>query len=238
MATERSARIARWTLTERLAHWLLAGSFLVLFVSGLALYLPSLASYVDRPTAKAWHLWSAAVLPLGLLALVVAGNRKSLAGTVREIDRLDADDRAWLRGGPRRLFTTAGAPPQGRLNAGQKLAAAIIAALMVVMAVTGLLLWHGEADTRYRFAGTVIVHDWGTVLLVCLVAGHLYLTLLSPLTRASLRGMTTGSVDREWAREHHAKWVAELEARDAVVTPDTTAAPRSATVPTAGHARR
>ena len=65
---------------------------------------------------------------------------------------------------------------------------------MLVMAVTGVLLWYGERDTAYRFAGTVIVHDWGTLILMCLVAGHLYLAVLHPTTRHALRGMTLGDV--------------------------------------------
>ena len=52
--------------------------------------------------------------------------------------------------------------------------------LMVVMAVTGLLLWCGEQDTAYRYAGTVYVHDWGAWLLIVLVAGHMYLAVLHP----------------------------------------------------------
>ena len=78
---------------------------------------------------------------------------------------------------------------------------------MVVMAVTGLLLWYGEQDTSYRYAGTVYVHDWGAWLLIVLVAGHIYLAVLHPATRHALRGMTVGDVDREWAEQHHEKWV-------------------------------
>ena len=37
-----------------------------------------------------------------------------------------------------------------------------------------------------------------------------------PRTRHALQGMTVGTVREEWAREHHAKWVAELDARGAV----------------------
>ena len=41
--------------------------------------------------------------------------------------------------------------------------------------------------------------------LMILVAGHLYLAVLHPATRHSLRGMTLGDVDEDWARRHHAK---------------------------------
>jgi cytochrome b subunit of formate dehydrogenase len=40
-----------------------------------------------------------------------------------------------------------------------------------------------------------------------LLVGHLYLTLIYPATRHSLRGMTKGSVDAHWAWRHHRKWM-------------------------------
>jgi formate dehydrogenase subunit gamma len=201
-----ATRIARFGRTERAAHWLLAATFFVMLGSGLALYLPSLSNIVARPTAKAWHLWSAAALGIGIVLLVALGNRRALARTARDLERLDGDDARWLGGGPRRFVTGEPAPPQGRFNAGQKLNAAITLGLMVVMAVTGLLLWYGEQDTTYRYAGTVDVHDWGTFILMLLVAGHIYLAVLHPATRHALRGMTLGDVDRDWAEQHHEKW--------------------------------
>jgi formate dehydrogenase subunit gamma len=206
----RRERIDRFDVTERLAHWLLAGAFFVMLGSGLALYLPSLSSIVARPTAKAWHLWSAAVLGIGLVALIAFGNRRSLGRTALDLERLDRDDAEWIAGAPSRFVSGGPAPPQGRFNAGQKLNAAITLGLMIVMAVTGVLLWYGEQDTAYRYAGTVYVHDWGAWLLIVLVAGHMYLAVLHPATRHALRGMTLGDVDREWALKHHAKWVASV----------------------------
>ena len=46
-----------------------------------------------------------------------------------------------------------------------------------------------------------------------LVCGHLYMAVLNPATRHALRGITTGSVDAEWAAEHHPAWLAETEER-------------------------
>jgi formate dehydrogenase subunit gamma len=208
MASRRRLRIARFSRTERIAHWLLASTFFVMLGSGLALYLPALSDTIARPTAKAWHLWSAAILGIGIVVIVALGDRRALGKTVRDLERLDGDDAEWLTGGPKRFVTGDAPPPQGRFNAGQKLNAAITLGLMVVMAVTGLLLWYGEQDTRFRFAGSVDIHDWGSWILIILVTGHIYLAVLHPATRHALRGITVGDVDREWAEQHHAKWVA------------------------------
>jgi formate dehydrogenase subunit gamma len=208
--------VARFSVVERLLHWLLAGCTLTLLVSGLMLYLPSLATVVDRPTAKAWHLDAAIVLAVGFTLLVVL-RFGELRRTARQLDRWDRDDVHWLAGGPGRLVSGAMGPPQGRFNAGQKLNAALVGGLMVVMYVTGFLLWYGERDTTYRFAGTVTVHDWITWILTLLISGHVYLAVLHPTTRHALRGMTLGSVDRSWAFRHHRKWVEELESEPAAV---------------------
>jgi formate dehydrogenase subunit gamma len=206
-------RIARFTRTERAAHWLLAATFFAMLFTGLCLSVSSFAGILDRPTAKAWHLWSAIALAAGLVAITLLGNRRSLADSARDIDRFDRDDGQWLRGAPGRIVTGTAAPPQGRFNAGQKLNAALIGGLMLAMYATGFLLWYGERDTRFRFANTLLIHDWLMLASLILLAGHLYLSLIHRPTRHSLNGITRGWVREDWARTHHAKW-AEEEARD------------------------
>ena len=96
--------------------------------------------------------------------------------------------------------------PQGRFNAGQKVNAILTAAFAVLFFVSGLLLWAGEQDTRFRLDGTVFLHDALMYVSVVVVVGHLYLALVHPSTRHALRGMTLGTVRADWARAHHAKW--------------------------------
>lgn len=212
-APEAPARVRRFTPAQLLAHLLLAASFAVMLWTGLCLWIPFLAGAMSRPAAKDWHLGAAIALGVGL-ALLVAASPRSFGRIVREVDRLDEDDVRWLRGGPRRLVDHAGAPEQGWLNAGQKLFTALIGGLMVVLAVTGVLLWLGERDTAFRLQGTVDVHDLATIAIVVLVCAHLYLALLHPATRHATRGAVTGRVDRAWARTHHARWLREVEERE------------------------
>jgi formate dehydrogenase subunit gamma len=206
--------IRRFTWTERAAHWWLAATVGAMTATGAALYFPAFAQLLDRPTAKHLHLWSAIALPVGWLVLTVLGDRRSLGRTLRDADRFDRDDLAWLKGGPRRIVDRRGEPPQGRLNAGQKLNLALTLGLLGVLGISGTLLWLGERDTAYRYAGSVHVHDLATLALTFLVCGHLYLALFHPATQGALSGVTQGYVDRDWAREHHAKWVAAEEAAD------------------------
>ena len=201
-AAERDGRLVRrFSRAERALHWVLALGFLALLASGLVLYLPELSVLVARrPLVKTLHLYSG-IAWLVALALVLALGRKRLTATLRELDRFDADDRAWLRG--RRSSP-------GKFNAGQKLNAALTAAFTLLFAVPGFLLWYGERNTRFRFASTILLHDGLMYVSLLLLVGHLYLALLRPATRHSLRGITTGYVRADWARRRHPKWIAEL----------------------------
>ncbi|MCW2921624.1 MAG: hypothetical protein JWL76_1498 [Thermoleophilia bacterium] len=209
---DRRTRLTRFTLTERVLHWLVAVTFLLMLGTGLALYFPSFAQLMSRPVAKDIHLWSAIVMGVSMVLVPLLGDRAAVLGSAREVQYLDGDDVAWLKAGPVRQLGKVSPVPQGRFNAGQKLNTAMLSGGMVIMYLTGFLLWYGERDTSYRFMGTVPMHDVFTVFLTLLVTGHIYLAAIHPMTRAALRGMTYGDVDREFAEHHHAKWVASLDA--------------------------
>jgi formate dehydrogenase subunit gamma len=193
--------IERFSRTERAVHWVHATAFFVLLATGLALYVPALSVAVGRrPLLKDLHVYTAVAWIAALVLVIVLGDRRRLRATVRELETFDADDMLWLQRYPR---------PQGRFNAGQKLNAALTAAFAVLFAVSGSLLWLGERDHRFQFASTILLHDWLTLISLFLVVGHLYLALIYPATRHALRGMTVGTVRRDWAERHHTKWVRE-----------------------------
>jgi formate dehydrogenase subunit gamma len=193
--------IHRFSRTERTLHWVHAAAFFVLLGSGLVLYLPSLSQLVGRrPFVKDVHFDTGLAWMAAIVLIVALGDRRRLRRTLRELDGFDRDDRLWLRRISR---------PQGRFNAGQKLNAALTASFALLFAVSGMLLWYGERNNSFRFASTILLHDGLMYVSIVLLVGHLYLALIYPSTRHALRGMTTGSVRRDWAREHHSKWVDE-----------------------------
>jgi formate dehydrogenase subunit gamma len=199
--------VRRFSGAEQSLHWLLAVSFLVMLATGLILYLPSLSEVAaQRQLWKSIHLGAALGFWVGLL-LIWGSDPVTLRSARGEIERFDLDDRAWLAWS----VTRRGAePPQGRFNAGQKLNTAVVAGLMVVFTFTGVLIYLQEASARFRGTSAILIHDVAMYIAIPLVIGHLYLALLNPSTRHSLRGMTLGSVRRDWARHHHPKWEREL----------------------------
>ena len=149
------------------------------------------------------HIYTALAWIAALAAILIVGDRRSVRETIREIDGFDGDDLAWLR---RRRA------PQGRLNAGQKLNAIFTVVFAVLFSVTGFFLWYGERDTRFRFANTLLIHDWLMYASFILFLGHLYLSVIHPATRHALNGITRGWVDEDWALRHHEKWAQAMAA--------------------------
>ena len=177
--------IPRFSRTERVLHWTNALGFLWLVATGLILYLPSLSVLVQRrPLVKDMHFWGGVGWIASLAIVVLLGDKRRLLRTARELERLDHD----------------------RFNTGQKVNAILTAAFTILFFASGLLLWLGERDTRFRFASTVVLHDGLMFAALALFVGHLYLAVIHPATRHSLRGMTLGSVREDWARMHYPRW--------------------------------
>jgi formate dehydrogenase subunit gamma len=162
-----------------------AAGFLLLLATGLILYLPRLSTVVGRrPLIKDIHLWGGIGWISALAIVIVLGDRKGLLRTARDLEVLTPS----------------------RLNVGQKINALLNAAFAVLFLVSGLLLWFGERDTRFRFTSTVLLHDILMYTALTLLVGHLYLALIHPATRHSLRGMTRGTVREDWAKRHYPRW--------------------------------
>ena len=179
--------VVRFTRTERLFHWVNAVGFLFLLATGLVLYLPRLAGvFGRRPLFKTLHFWGGIGWVVALAVVFLLGDRRALVRTVRELETFRHD----------------------RFNVGQKINAILNAAFLVLFLASGLLLWFGERDTRFRWASTVTLHDALLYVSLVLLVGHLYLAVVHPATRHALRGMTLGTVDEEWARRHYPNWEA------------------------------
>lgn len=214
MSAARPARlIPRFGRSERIAHWLLAASFACMLATGVFMGGIGPLGHHDLLIA---HVGAAVVLVVGLGLLVgLRRSRAPLARTVRDLQPIDARDRRWLRRAPVAYLTGGDLPPAGRFNAGQKVNARLVLLVLVVLFVSGL----GELGRYVALLQPVRVlggpHGLAAGLASALVAVHVYLAILHPATRPAFRGITRGSVEREWAEHHHGEWVRELDAQGA-----------------------
>jgi formate dehydrogenase subunit gamma len=204
--------IARFGLSERVAHWLLATTFACMLATGLVMGGIGPLGHHDLLIA---HVASAIILLGGMTVLIaLRRSRRPLAQTVRDLQPIDATDRTWLRRAPLAYLTGREPPRAGRFNGGQKINARLVLAVLTALFVSGA----GELS-RYvaifqpiSFLGGL--HVLAAIAASALVAVHVFLATINPATRASLRGITLGNVDRAWAVAHHGDWVAAVEERE------------------------
>src|SRR5579863_51299 len=102
-----SDRVHRFTGSERAVHWLTTLAFFSLLISGLIVGRRGTFHNV----MYGWHLASAGVLIAGVALIAVAGNRRALRATARDLGRLEAEDHEWLAAVPARLLRGAPEPP-------------------------------------------------------------------------------------------------------------------------------
>ena len=111
-------------------------------------------------------------------------------------------------------------PPAKFFNLGEKVVfwCSILTGLAII--VTGLALLFpyqftflpGElAVNKMQFAS--MWHSMAALFLISVVIGHIYIGTIG--SQGALSGMTTGYVDRNWAKENHSLWLEELESKSA-----------------------
>ena len=212
--TDATQYVERFGRPTRVLHWTLAAPFLLLLLTGLTNFVPSLkATQVADVRLFAWlhvvlGIATLAAIPLVVLPLLL---RRSPREDLRELSCVDVTDYLWLQHQALRATGAPSRPPPVRkFNAGQKLNALASAAATVALLGTGAVLGVNYVSKRVLdFEFVEAVFPWHTalsLLVIPLIAGHLYLTLIHPSTRESLRGITLGVVRRDWAARHHDAW--------------------------------
>lgn len=205
-------RLLRFDRVERAVHWVNATLFLILILTGAALYFTPLIALVGRrPLIERIHLYVGLSLPLPLLLGLAGSWGRGLRRDVGRVNRWTEADLRWLRG----LLDTAPEPRRestrariGKFNAGQKLNAAFVVGGGLVMLGTGALLrWYVPFPLSWR-AGATFVHNWLAVAFVVVIAGHIAFALAD---REALRAMICGRVSRAWAARHAPAWLAEAD---------------------------
>jgi formate dehydrogenase subunit gamma len=202
--------VERFTSVERVVHWTMAVSFIVLSLTGLTLLFGKhFVLPVIGPTAfaafgdigKSLHNFLG---PLFIFSLVIF-----IALFVRD-NFFEARDGEWFAnlGGLKSGTDT----PCGRFNGGEKAYFwLLVVGISSVLSVTGLILdfpnWN-QGREAMQIAN--MIHGIAAMLGTATVCFHIYLGTLG--TPGALEGMTTGYVDETWAREHHRYWYDDVKA--------------------------
>ena len=230
--------VQRFGDLDRMAHWLMAVSFIILGLTGLnvlygrSVLLPVIgkeAFATLSATGKWLHNYVAFGFMAGLALSFVLWIKDNIPGPI---------DVMWLlKGGG--MFTKGSHPPAKKFNAGQKILFWLIMLCGVSISLSGL-----ELMFPFQFAlfGKTfgVLAQWGlgvptaatamqemqfasawhaimALALICVIFAHIYIGTLG--MQGAFSAMGSGQVDENWAKEHHSIWAAKVIAeRDAAET--------------------
>ncbi|ABM49385.1 formate dehydrogenase subunit gamma [Burkholderia mallei] len=197
--------IVRYTANERSNHWITAISFVLLALSGLALFHPSMfwmtALFGGGQWTRILHPFVGLVMFASFAVMVVRYWRHNL---------LDAGDRQWLRQMDDVLANREDKLPEvGRYNAGQKLLFFVMVACLLLLLVSGIVIWRRYFLLYFPIGvirAAAVVHAAAAFALIVGIVVHVYAALW---VKGSIGAMVRGTVTVGWARKHHPKWFRE-----------------------------
>jgi formate dehydrogenase subunit gamma len=205
----RSGRtIVRFNAFERSVHWMTAVCFIILGLSGLNITFgrPLLLPLMSPEAFTTWSEWAKYAhnylsfpftLGVVLIFLMWIGGNIPAAG---DID--------WLKRGGGMVGRDH--PPAGRFNAGQKIVYWIVVLGGGAAAVSGYVLifpFYGTSIETMQQAE--MVHSIVAMLFIAAMLAHTYIGTIG--MEGAFEAMGTGTVDRNWAREHHSTWLEEVD---------------------------
>jgi formate dehydrogenase subunit gamma len=212
----RSGRtVVRFNAFERFVHWMTAACFVVLGLSGLnvsfgkLLLLPLMSPQAFTTwseAAKYAHNYLSFPFTLGVLLIFLMWIGGNIPNHV---------DVAWLKRGGGLLKHDH--PPAERFNAGQKMIYWIVVLGGGAVAASGyVLIFPFYGTTIGTMQDAQMVHAVIAMLFIAAMIAHIYIGTIG--MEGAFEAMSQGTVDVNWAKEHHSLWL-EAEAARAKAAP-------------------
>lgn len=232
-------RIERFKAIERFSHWLLAGSFILLGITGLISLFgrKGMIPWMGHEAYALIATWSKWVHNNVSWAFMLALVMIFVLWVIHNLP--DRTDLNWLmKGGG--IFTKSH-PPAKKFNAGQKLIFWSVIVLGASISASGLALlfpfefqmfaptfaklnafgvpgWFGMAplpETLTPHAEMQLSQSWHAIVsfvLIGIVLAHIYIGSVG--MEGAFDAMGSGEVDLNWAKEHHSLWVEEVQTKE------------------------
>ena len=199
----RRRAILRYTLSERVNHWIAGLTYVYCLVTGLAFWSPYLFWLAvilgGGAVARFWHPWFGLVFTLSVLWMY-----KIWRGDMFVTNA----DRTWskaiqfyIRNEDQNL------PPIDRFNYGQKLYFWLIFYGAILLLVSGIGLWFVESipwNLRWLRYLAVAVHVGAALITIGGFIIHVYMG--TAMVRGGFTSIIRGEVSPEWAKTHHRLW--------------------------------
>lgn len=198
--------VTRYSPRERANHWLVAISFILLALSGLALFHPA---FFFLSNVLGGGTWSRILHPF--IGVALALSFFAFAGRLWKQNRITAADREWKKHmGDILCNKTKGLPEIGKYNIGQKYLFWTLIMAIAVLAVSGIVIWQPWFTPYFPIALVriaVLLHAVAGFVAILAIIIHIYSAIW---TKGSIRAMTRGTVTAAWAKHHHPGWYKEI----------------------------
>jgi formate dehydrogenase subunit gamma len=204
--------VLRYTFKERITHWVAAGAYIYLLMTGLAFWSPWLfwlaAIFGGGPVSRMIHPW------MGLIFAICVLIMYSMWAAHMHVDE---NDKTWFKSvGYYVQNEDEKMPPAGRYNAGQKSLFWGFVVCMVLLLLSGLVLWFPENipwSWRYLRYVAVLVHASSALLTIGLFLLHVYMGVFAE--RGAMDSMVHGDVTLNFVRRYHPGWYKEITGQPA-----------------------
>ena len=200
----RSGRVlVRFSTFERFVHWMTAACFILLALSGLNITFgrPLLLPLIGPEAFTTWSQWAKYAHNYLSFPFTIGVFMIFLMWIAWNIpNRVDVE---WLKEGGGMVGDKH--PPADRFNAGQKMIYWIVVLGGTAVAVTGYILmfpFYGTNIANMQLAQ--IVHSVVAMLFIAAMLGHIYIGTIG--MEGAFEAMWDGTVDVNWAKEHHNLW--------------------------------
>lgn len=200
-----SGFIRRYTLSERVHHWMAALLYVYCLITGLAFWSPYLywlATLVGGgPIARVWHIWMGLGFAVSVFWIYKMWRPDML---------ITEADRRWSKVMKYYVENQDGKlPPIGRFNYGQKLFFWLMFYGVIFLVISGLALWYVEPWSLQWLRYTAItVHVVAALATIGGLIIHVYMG--TAMVRGGFTSIITGEVSPEWARTHHRLWYEQV----------------------------
>lgn len=206
------AEVVKYRKSIRVLHWIHTGSFILLFLTGLILFVPGLGFLAEDSWTRVIHRVGAVLFIVIPLIYLVISPRGAMNG-LKKAFTWNSADLGWLKAAPRYYFLgdDSGMPPQGEMNSGQKVWWLITIVFGLIFVATGLVMWFGKTTVAPgALEWMVLIHDIAMIVTGAMFLLHIYLGVFHPMMTEAWKSMSKGTVSSEYAKSHHAKWYAEI----------------------------
>ncbi len=197
----KSGGVPRYDRGERVTHWIVAITFVLLALSGLAFFHPAFWAFT---AVLGGGTWSRILHPyVGLVMFFFFG---LMALRYWKDNVIQPYDREWQKRLPDILENRdEGLPEIDKYNIGQKQLFWAWVLSMILLLVSGVVLWRDMATFSVPLIRiAAVVHAVAAVVMILGFVVHVYSAIF--WVRGSMHAMTRGTVSHGWARHHHPLW--------------------------------